>query len=236
MLFRSHHEPGQWFQFSCQPEADHHPVEVVEVFPDLLDEEDFTPCIGLVGGSGQGVKEGEVPPGERSCGHSRPVERVAWPCEGVFITPEKGHQSKEALIGEAVLAEAVTTHGTVDRAESLPVKKAVQQGNVAVTGHPLGMFPESPEIEVFQQADGAVTAAGAENGIHGRVVEGFLEVGEPFPVGAGILKPAACGMPAQFHLVAFSLQPPHHTLQRLRFALPGRGDDPDHRPLLQKRR
>jgi hypothetical protein len=169
---------------------------MVEVFPDILDEEDFTAGIGIVGGTGKGVQEGKVPPGKGRCGFSRPVLGGTSPGNGIFFTAEQGHQVEKAFVGKAILIEAVSAHGAVDRAVSLPVKSAVEQSDVAVPCHPFGILPETPEIKMFQQTDRSISSTGAENGIHGRVIKSFLEVGKPFPVGACILKAAACSIPA----------------------------------------
>ena len=64
----------------------------------------------------------------------------------------------------------------MDALVALGQKVAVEGGDVRKAGHPFRTLSEAGEVELVDDAGGAVAAAGAEDGPDSRVVELLLEV------------------------------------------------------------
>src|SRR6201994_1345600 len=59
-----------------------------------------------------------------------------------------------------------------------------KNGDIAKTDDPLGMFCERRKIELIDDVNGAIAAAGAEDGAKPGVVQHLLEIGGAFGIGA----------------------------------------------------
>jgi hypothetical protein len=106
----------------------------------------------------------------------------------------------------------------------------LQGGQVAVTDEDLGLPAGGGVVHPRQHALAAVAAAERKNGVHLRVPEHRIEIGEPLIVGAGEAAVGSRDVLAELEPIAESFEVTHPGRDPFRLRRAGRCDQSDDGP------
>ena len=172
-----HDEACEACEAAAAFEVHYHAVDVVEVFVEVFDKEDFAVGVDVGGGAAEAVEDGEVAADELPPCGACAVEGVGGERVGEGLAEEGLAEGFDGGVGgEGRVGGYVDGHGGVEGFDAeVAVDVAVEDGDVAVANEPFGVLAEAGEVEAVDDADGAVAATSAEDGAEGGVVELLLE-------------------------------------------------------------
>lgn len=183
-------ESVQSFQHSGQVQMGEHPVDAVQLFPHVLEEEQGPPAVREIGCAQKAGDEGTATAHQGACGGSRvqAPHGDSWNRGQVSAAGAGGEHRPEVLLGEGVgvAPELDSRHRTRERDQpGSAEERELEEGDVAVADEDFRVATDGGDVEVGKKFAAAMATAEGENGPDPGVTEHRVQVVGPLGHGAG---------------------------------------------------